>query len=313
MNVRRARDEFSTRARIIKAQAWHLCRIGYIHSMIAIATFLAATILSSAEASTPAKIEFSMVYHECTQAVQDAAAGVAGALKTCEEPARQGVPGAQYAMGALFVSRGAPADLTDGVQWLEKAIVSGSPAASYLLATVLVSRGDETSVSRARELFKSAVCAGYPPAVEALTKEGVHVDALGCPKTAETDFSGEWLLSLRWDKAAPAGPETESYRLAIEGGTPRVYFKSEDKWLEAKPGRFVMTQNDETATISVRDIGWDFDGKWIESWTIQLMRTGEEGAAVAYLRTVNNPDLPVKFAWRTFATFAEGTARRVKR
>jgi hypothetical protein len=127
-----------------------------------------------------------------------------------------------------------------------------------------------------------------------------------------TDFSGEWILSLKWDKAAPAGPEVQSYRITVGAGAPRVHYKVDEKWIEAKPGRFVMTQNDETATISVSDSGWDFDGKWIETWTIQLLRTGHDEAAASYLRTVNNPHLPAQFSWRTFTTFAEGTARRVK-
>ena len=281
--------------------------------MIAIAMFLAATTVAATKPAAPAKIEFSTAYGECTQAVQGST-DVAAALRKCEEPARQGVPGAQYVMGALLVNRGAPADMTAGIAWLEKAIASGSPAAAYDLATVLAARSDDAAASsRGRELFKSAVCAGYPPAVELLTSQGVSRDSMQCPQRPETDFSGEWLLSLKWDKAAPAGPEMESYRITVDAGTARVYYKDEKKqWVEAKSGRFVLAQDGETATISVRDIGWDFDGKWIESWTIQLMRTSAEEAAVAYLRTVNNVNLPAQFAWRTFATFAEGTARRVK-
>ena len=40
------------------------------------------------------------------------------------------------------------------------------------------------------------------------------------------------------------------------------------------------------------------------------MRIGADQASVAYLRTVNNPNLPSRLSWRTFSTFAECTAAR---
>jgi hypothetical protein len=130
----------------------------------------------------------------------------------------------------------------------------------------------------------------------------------------EADFSGEWSLRLKWSKSVPAEAAVESYRLVIREGTPRVYYKKDKgDWVEVKAGKFTFTQQDRSATVAVTDSGWDLDGKWIESWTIQLMRTSTDEATVAYLRTVNNAHLLAHLTWRTFATFAEGTASRVKR
>jgi hypothetical protein len=238
-------------------------------------------------------------------------AGVEEVLAKCEQPAQAGIPGAQFAMGVSLTGRRSGDDMTRGIEWLEKAVAAGSPPAAFHLATILLRRKDEPSISRGRELFKVALCAGYPDAVRAITKAGGSKDAVACAPSPETDFSGEWSISLKWDQA-PGGASMESYRVSIHEGRANVSMKIDGRWTEIKAGKFTLTQQDQSLTIAATDSGWDFDGKWIESWTIQLMRTGADEASVAYLRTVNNPYLPSRFLWRTFATFAEGTARRNK-
>jgi len=79
-----------------------------------------------------------------------------------------------------------------------------------------------------------------------------------------------------------------------------------------KPGRFRIETHKQSATVTAVDLGFDFDGEWIESWTIQLLRLGVDEAHVAYLRTVNNPHMPRGFSWRAFSSFSEGTARKTK-
>jgi hypothetical protein len=138
---------------------------------------------------------------------------------------------------------------------------------------------------------------------------------MACVVRPETDFSGDWIISLKWAKDAPAGAAPhamENYRISIKWLRASVSINVDGKWTEVKPGRFTVAQHDESITIAATDIGWDFDGKWIESWTFQMMRTAPDQASVAYLRNVNNPHVPPRFSWRTFATFAEGTARRIK-
>ena len=113
---------------------------------------------------------------------------------------------------------------------------------------------------------------------------------------------------MKWDEKSDR--LMESYKVTIQGSAVRVFVKSDDEWIEAKPGKFTFTQLEQSATIAATDSGWDFDGKWIESWTLQFMRTGPNDAAVAYLRTVNNPNLPDQFNWRAFSSFAKGEAHR---
>ena len=258
---------------------------------------LLANLLSAQTATT----EFSDAYSECNRAVQS---GAADAIAKCEQPAKEGIPGAQYALGALLTNRNNGDDMQRGVEFLEKAVASGNPVAAYHLATVLAERNQE----RARELFRFAVCAGSPQALAELSRSGVGRETIGCVPSPEADFTGQWSLSLKWDKTAPA---KENYRISIAGGSARVSIEIGGKWTEVK-GAFTVNQLDETITIMNTDSGWDFDGKWVESWTFQLLRTGPDEAKAVYLRTVNNPHLPTRFAWRAFANFAEGTARRLE-
>lgn len=257
-----------------------------------------------------ASIDYSAAYTECTAAVHKSPDE---ALRKCEAPARAGIVGAQYIMGALLVNRGTPADVATGTEWLEKAVAGGNPPAMFHLASLLLQQKDESAVSRGRELFKSAACAGYPEALDAVRNAGATVGQLSCPPAPERDFSGEWSVALQWNKTGPAKPATATpdYRIAIAGQYVHVSMLLDGKWQEVKPGKFTLSQNDQTLTVAVSDSGWDFDGKWIESWTIQLMRTGDDEAAVAYLRTVNNPYLPPQLNWKTFSTFAQGTAKRI--
>jgi hypothetical protein len=210
------------------------------------------------------------------------------------------------------VNRGAPADIVTGTEWLEKAVAGGSPPAAFHLASLLLQQKDPSAVARGRELFKSAACAGYPEAVKAVRDAGASIEKLACPPVAETDFSGDWSVRLKWGTTSPAGPATESYRISIGGGEVHVSMLIGGTWQEVKAGKFTLSQNDRSLTVASTDSGWDFDGKWIESWTLQFMRTSPDDATVAFLRTVNNPYLPAQLSWKTFSTFAEGTAQRVK-
>jgi len=250
-------------------------------------------------------------YGRCTDAVMKGSTAGNEALSLCEQPAKQGVPGAQYAMGALLVNRNGPGDMAAGIEWLEKAVASGSPPAAFHLASVLLSRSDETSVSRGRELFRSAVCSGYPQALAALKKQGVSAKDIPCSPSPDADFSGEWLMDLTFHHTAPSGTSKSTLKITIDGRTVHVFMKRDDDWFEVKPGKFVISQVDESITVSATDSGWDFDGKWVETWHLALLRTASDEASVAYLRTVNNPYVPPSFSWRTFTTFGEGKAKKL--
>jgi TPR repeat protein len=175
-----------------------------------IALLFVAYVLPSTADTIPA-VDYAVAYQACTEEASKHSADITEALKKCEEPALQGVPGAQYVMGALLTNRNAGTDRAAGVEWLEKAIVAGSPAAAFHLGSILASSKDEKSIDRGRELFKAALCAGYPLAVRIFEKESVSKTSVPCPSTADTDFSGDWILSMKWDKKAPTGAGAEDY------------------------------------------------------------------------------------------------------
>lgn len=277
-----------------------------MHTTISpIALVLAALTFSSSAAGQP---DLSALYHQCTQAYVKVPQSVTEVLSKCEQAASAGVPAAQYVLGALLVNRGTPAEVARGAEWLEKAVASGSIPAAYHLAPVLVQKSDETSQSRGRDLFKRAVCLGYPPALEALAEHGGS-EAMQCTPPPNTDFGGEWVVAVKWDKASNTAPE-DSYKLSVDRTHARVFVRSGKDWVEVKRGKFAVQQHEQSLRVSATDEGWDFDGKWIETWTFDLLRTGPNESFVTYLRTVNNPYMPAHLSWQTFSDFAEGTARR---
>ena len=250
-------------------------------------------------------IDYSDAYRACTKAVPE------DVLTKCEEPARAGIPGAQYVLGVAMINRGKGDDVAHGVEWLEKAVAAGSPNAAYHLATVLLEKNDEASAKRASELLRTSICAGYPQAIAAMNDAGVKREEITCPAASETDFTGDWMLHMKWDKPVPATPDT-TYKLSIAKGAVQVSMEIGGTWTEIKKGEFAAAQTDESMTVAETDTGWDHDGKWIESWTFQLMRTGPDTASVAFMHTVNNPHLPARFRWKTASFFAQGTAERLK-
>jgi hypothetical protein len=246
-------------------------------------------------------------YSKCVEAAsgRDASADM---IAVCEAPAKAGIPGAQYALGAALFARNQGGDRTAGVEWLEKSAASGSPAAQLVLAGILVQEDAPASKERGRELSKAAICAGYPPALDIAKQYGVSREKLGCAASPNTNFDGDWIADLKYTSAPMATTTQFSLKVTIAGGNARVFMKPGSDWSEVKPGSFKVRQLDETITVSVLESGWDFDGKWIETWTIHLQRLDASTAAMTYLRTVNNPHIPPALGWRTFTTFAEGTA-----
>ncbi|HEY0159151.1 MAG TPA: hypothetical protein VGF28_17825 [Thermoanaerobaculia bacterium] len=282
-----------------------------VRRLLLILTIL-ATLPGVAEVVTDADVK---AYHDCVTAASDPDGTPGKAVELCLGPAKVGIPGAQYALGAWLVNRNEAGDRTAGIQWLEKSAASGNPAAAFTLAGILLQEESPAAQARGSAALKAAVCAGYPHALAALRDGGVERANVGCPPVPEEDFNGEWLADLKPVKNGAAAAEAEKYQLkvVIEGDVPRVFANDDGTWNEVKPGRFTLEKHGQSATVVAIDRGWDFDGEWIESWTIQLLRTAPDEAHVAYLRTVNNPYMPRTFEWRAFSSFSEGSARRAKR
>jgi hypothetical protein len=248
-----------------------------------------------------------VAYSRCTDAAMKPGANPADGIAACKEPAEAGVPGAQYAMGALLLNGANGQSSPEAVQWLERAVAAGHPGAAYFLASVLSS----TNPTRARELVRTAACGEYTPALEMFQKPGLTFDKSACPPRRDTDFAGEWSGKLPWVKIPPASTATAlELKVAFSGSDVHVFMRSADAWIEVKRGLFKVAQVDETAVVSVLDSGSDFDGKWIESWSLTLLRISDDEAVVTFSRTVNNRDMPANLSWRTFTTVAEGRMKR---
>jgi hypothetical protein len=253
-------------------------------------------------------------YQDCVVAATAPDGGPTKVVEVCLSPAKAGIAGAQYAIGASLVNRNEAGDHTAGIDWLEKAAASGNPASAFLLAGILLQEQSPAAQSRGRDYLKLAVCAGYPHALSALQQGGIKRENVDCPPVPEEDFSGEWMADLTWVKSGvPSKTPGYQLKIVIADDSPRVFAKVDTAWTEVKPGRFKLEKHKQSATVTTTDTGWDFDGEWIESWTIQLLRTSVDEAEVAYLRVVNNPHMSAAISWRAFSSFSEGTARRVKK
>jgi hypothetical protein len=247
-------------------------------------------------------------YGKCTEAGRAPKAAPAAVLAACKGIADQGVPAAQYLIGMSFLN-------TDGFSspeaavWLQRAATLGNPPAQTALAIVKLNQKNEKAIEEGRDLLRRAACNGTRQALDLIAQAKVKREQLGCDDSL-LDFNGTWQADLTFLKTPPSGPSQFSYRVVVEGTSVRVLRESGGEWSEVKPGKFTLRREGQTAIVTAIDSGWDFDGQWIETWTFHLLRTGEKTAFTNFVRTVNNPHLPVSLSWRAFAGVAEGVATR---
>ena len=234
------------------------------------------------------------------------------AISACEVSAREGVPGAQHALGLLLFQKNEEQLTNDAIEWFEKAAANGHIEAAYVLASVYLQRPDEPSREKGAQLLRLSICSGYPPAESTLIEQRIRKEDVDCGLNPLFSFDGDWVGTLTWLKDLPGTKSDTDLELKVTfaSGGAYVHVKEDASWSEVKPGSFKVSQLDETAIVSALDSSWDLDGKWIESWTIHLLRISESEATVSIVRTVNNPHLPASFGWRTFTTVAEGRMHR---
>ena len=125
---------------------------------------------------------------------------------TCLEPATQGLPSAQYALGAILLSH---QKVPEGLKWLEAAASSQHPPAAHLLAEVYLQSKDASLEARGRDLLQFAVCAGFPPAL-ASERRSV-LGAIDCAAQASAPFDGSWTGQLNWPRQRPLVAQRTSY------------------------------------------------------------------------------------------------------
>jgi hypothetical protein len=273
-------------------------RIALMLSMFVVCPFLIAQGIDEA------------AYQSCTTAATKPNGDPKEALAACAGPAAQGIPGAQYAMGALLLKTANGGVPPEATMWLEKAVASGHAGAAYMLALALTRGKDPANQERIRQLKTMAACGDYSQALADIKRAGITKEQLHCPSRVDADFTGEWSGALQWTKTSPAADHGPELKVVIAAGNAKVFMKRDSDWIEVKPGKFRMTQVEETAVITVIDEGSDFDGIWIEAWDIHLLRLNADEAVMSFLRTVNNRDMPAALSWRTFSTVAEGRVHR---
>jgi len=244
-------------------------------------------------------------YAKCTEFALTETAAPPEAEAACLGPANQGLPGAQYALGAILMSRG---KRSEAIQWLEKAVSLHHPPASHILAEIYLQTKDAALKARGKELLRYAVCAGYPPAQRSPSRK-LLAEPLRCPGVSSNSFEGTWSsAALNWLRPPPGGGTADALRVTLSGGMPKVYVRSKTDWIETKPGKFQAQQVDDTLVVTALDSGWDLDGKWIESWTIHLLRVSSTEAVMNLVRTVNNIYIPDSTGLKVFSSVAEGKA-----
>lgn len=248
-------------------------------------------------------------YSRCTDSLMSAK-NLEEAIDACRESAEQGVPGAQFALGGLLMKAARGSASEEATQWLEKAVAQGHTGAAYLLAGTMKDSEETAKKQRVSELFRMAACGDYPAALDELKRAGATKEQLFCGQRADADFNGAWSGSLQWTKVSPGAGSGPELKLVLADGKASVFMKRDDTWSEVKPGKFKVTQLEQTLVVSAIESGSDFDGVWIEAWTIHLLRLDADTAQLSFLRSVNNRDLPATLSWRTFTTAAEGRVQR---
>lgn len=247
-------------------------------------------------------------YGRCSGAVRSDAPPGPEAIADCQTAARQGVTGAQYLLAVLLIRQSPSAPPLEAVQWLEKAVAAGHPPAANTLADLYLRDPQPAKRELGRQLLVFAICSGYPPAEAAGVKRGIKRAELNCSAAQRPDFTGDWSGKLSW--ISPVRQDSLELRISVSATGVKVYGRSGNDWSEVKPGRFEARQIDDSLMITTLDSGWDLDGKWVESWTLHLLRVGPREARASFLRTINNVYAPATSAIKTFVGTAEGTMTR---
>jgi hypothetical protein len=270
-----------------------------------LACFISVVLTAGASAPCTAAVD-KAAYARCTTTASSGKADVDEAIAACVTSAQEDVPGAMYVLGALLLKK---ADRhAEALSWLEKAAKAGHPAAALALAKLYLDSEDKAVIEHGRALLRTAACSGYPEAVKLAQAKSLSLAMMNCRSGVYSNFVGTWSGTLKSVKSGEEGGS--ELRVVIDESGAHVFFRLNNSWAEAKPGKFSLTSKDGTAVISTLDTGWDFDGEWIETWEIHLLRLDTSEAFVNLTRTVNNPDMPPTMAWRTFTTVSEGIFKR---
>jgi hypothetical protein len=272
----------------------------------------AATLAGPARAQSP---DLLAAYETCIEGMVAAGGAAADAIRACQGPAEAGITGAQFALGELLLREGPTRNPVAAFRWYRLAAERGNPAAQFALALML-GNGIGAAADRDAALgyLGKAYCAGYPLALTTIVEQEIDPNPFGCEARQPPPLDGTWSGELAWVHASsPAGrwkTDSLSFRLTIAGDAVTVEALQDGEWGEVKPGKFRLTRLKGNAVVFSLDDGWDFDGNWVEGWTINLAPVDEGTLAATWTRSVANLQTPESFDSRTFTAVAAGTFTR---
>jgi hypothetical protein len=249
-------------------------------------------------------------YGKCVGAFTQKEGTIPDRLALCAGPAQQGLAGAQFAVAMLLLENGQADGREQAIAWLEKAARSGHPIAAHTAARLLLR--DPVAERRASGVqhLTTAYCAGYPGADETAREAGIDPAQLVCRSRTAASFDGVWTGQPAWVQAPAGAPAPAALKIVIGANKAHVWSGRDGKWSEVKPGKFRLVSLEDSAMVLAIDSGWDIDGRWVESWTLHLLRLTADSALLNWVRTVNNVHAAADSPLRAFTTVAEGTLAR---
>ena len=262
--------------------------------------------LAAANVVAPAPlIHRTKAYAKCTKARRVKGATPASVLAVCEHPR-------PWESQPRSTSSGDVLERLDGLgspqdEWLTRADPPLLIRQHSTRAGAIRLRSDKPAdQEEGAKLLRKAACSGFSS--RSVDGEGGGHARAAPMRWVSHELQRYMAARAHANQTAPAGAPPLDYRVTIENDTAKVFYELDGKSIEAKPGKFRIVRQGQTTVISSFDSGWDFEGQWIETWTFHLLRTSEKSAFVNFVRTVNNPYLPVTFNWKTFSVVAEGTS-----
>ena len=234
------------------------------------------------------------------------------AVKRCQPLANSDHPGALYAYGLiLWNTKSGKAE--EALTVLRKAAEQDHPPARYFLAKIYQANNVTQATPSLEDHARSAYCAGYPEAQEFKTLLATAGSGeVACEEVTRSRFDGPWTGDLSFWSAPqekPADGEPFKFRLSIlADGTAKSQQWEGGTWVDLKTLR--AQEVDGILTLQSTEAGWDFDGKWVEHWSIQMLRIDDSRARVHWTRTVSNLHLPTDNPDKSFVMAAGGEFRR---
>ncbi len=270
---------------------------------------LAITVFEYSESSEKTTLKN---YRQCIETVHQAEEFTKVPAE-CLQAGKAGVPGAQYLVGDILLSLDAEKNAEQAAEWFSKAAATGHPPAMFNLSLMhFHGVGVKQDQGLAWSNLRAAVCSGLPSAVRFAADSKPDIQ---CPQDGKVNaLDGVWEghVSIISSPDSEDLPSLEfGCRLSFDGDEVRVYMRSaQDLWQKVKPGTFSVAGIGPNAVLHSVSDGWDYDGRWIETWAFSLTKKSQKEMAVVWVRQVNNLHLPPSDIAAVFTAVGEGLFAR---